>query len=70
MLIHVLFHFIVLYCVFHEPLKGFEPKLPETLNTPGPRTGYVLKVVGSKVKVIETEACRSKVRRRRPSSSF
>ena len=37
-----------------EPLKGFEPELTQILPTVGPRTHYVARVMGSKVKVTET----------------
>jgi len=36
------------------PLKVFEPKLTQVFSTLGPQTHYVFKVMGSKVKVMET----------------
>jgi len=49
-----------------ELLKGFEPKLSQIRTTVGIRTGYVFKVMGSKVKVTERSPYRATVRRRRP----
>jgi len=37
-----------------EPLKAFEAKQTDILATLRPRTVYVLKVMGTKVKVTET----------------
>ena len=38
-----------------EPLTGFASKLSEILITVGPRVGYVLKAMESKVKVTDTD---------------
>ena len=39
--------------IVHELLKGFKPKFTQIFPTVGPLTDYVLKVVGSKVKVTD-----------------
>ena len=39
--------------IVHELLKGFKPKLTQIFPTVGPRTDYVLKVAGPKVKVTD-----------------
>ena len=40
-----------------ELLKGLEPKLEQILTVVGIRTCHVLKVIGSKVKVISVQVC-------------
>ena len=40
-----------------ELLKGLEPKLEQILTVVGIRTCHVLKVIGSKVKVVYVQVC-------------
>ena len=54
--------------IAYERLKGFEPKFAQILPTLGPRTQYVLKVMGAKVKVTETFSAGGVLNDRSPST--